>query len=89
MIVGGGNAAGYAARTFVEHGVADGRLCIVTKEVNFFRKNTIYFALYIYDCDFLLISSKQAFAPYERPALTKAYLFPPDKKPARLPVSVL
>jgi len=33
VIVGGGNAAGYAARTFVEHGVADGRLCIVTKEV--------------------------------------------------------
>lgn len=58
VIVGGGNAAGYAARTFVEHGVADGRLCIVTKE---------------------------GVAPYERPALTKAYLFPPDKKPARLP----
>ena len=33
MIVGGGNAAGYAARTFVEHGMADGKLCIVTKEV--------------------------------------------------------
>lgn len=33
VIVGGGNAAGYAARTFVEHGMADGRLCIVTKEV--------------------------------------------------------
>jgi hypothetical protein len=31
--VGGGNAAGYAARTFVEHGMADGRLCIVSKEV--------------------------------------------------------
>ncbi|KAG6579530.1 Monodehydroascorbate reductase, chloroplastic/mitochondrial, partial [Cucurbita argyrosperma subsp. sororia] len=58
VIVGGGNAAGYAARTFVEHGMADGRLCIVTKE---------------------------AFAPYERPALTKGYLFPLDKKPARLP----
>ncbi|KAL3001757.1 hypothetical protein AAZX31_08G018100 [Glycine max] len=58
VIVGGGNAAGYAARTFVEHGMADGRLCIVTKE---------------------------PYAPYERPALTKAYLFPPDKKPARLP----
>ncbi|KAK9276671.1 hypothetical protein L1049_006207 [Liquidambar formosana] len=58
VIVGGGNAAGYAARTFVEHGMADGRLCIVSKE---------------------------AYAPYERPALTKAYLFPPDKKPARLP----
>ncbi|KAF7828229.1 monodehydroascorbate reductase, chloroplastic/mitochondrial [Senna tora] len=58
VIVGGGNAAGYAARTFVEHGLADGRLCIVTKE---------------------------AYAPYERPALTKAYLFPQDKKPARLP----
>ncbi|KAJ9706023.1 hypothetical protein PVL29_001540 [Vitis rotundifolia] len=58
VIVGGGNAAGYAARTFVEHGMADGKLCIVSKE---------------------------AFAPYERPALTKAYLFPLDKKPARLP----
>lgn len=33
VIVGGGNAAGYAARTFVENGMADGRLCIVTKEV--------------------------------------------------------
>lgn len=58
VIVGGGNSAGYAARTFVEHGMADGKLCIVTKE---------------------------AVAPYERPALTKGYLFPPDKKPARLP----
>ncbi|GAB2296784.1 Monodehydroascorbate reductase 5, chlorplastic [Dionaea muscipula] len=60
VIVGGGNAAGYAARTFVEHGMADGRLCIVSKE---------------------------AYAPYERPSLTKGYLFPLDKKPARLPVS--
>ncbi|KAH9719414.1 Monodehydroascorbate reductase [Citrus sinensis] len=59
VIVGGGNAAGYAARTFVEHGMADGRLCIVSKE---------------------------AYAPYERPALTKGYLFPLDKKPARLPM---
>ncbi|VAI75973.1 unnamed protein product [Triticum turgidum subsp. durum] len=58
VIVGGGNAAGYAARTFVEHGMADGRLCIVSKE---------------------------AVPPYERPALTKGYLFPPEKKPARLP----
>lgn len=33
VIVGGGNSAGYAARTFVEHGMADGRLCIVSKEV--------------------------------------------------------
>lgn len=33
MIVGGGNAAGYAARTFVEQGMADGRLAIVSKEV--------------------------------------------------------
>lgn len=58
VIVGGGNAAGYAAKTFVENGMADGRLCIVSKE---------------------------AYAPYERPALTKAYLFPKEKKPARLP----
>lgn len=58
VIVGGGNAAGYAARTFVEQGMANGKLCIVSKE---------------------------AHAPYERPALTKGYLFPLDKKPARLP----
>ena len=28
----------------------------------------------------------QKVAPYERPALTKAFLFPLDKNPARLPV---
>ncbi|KDO76333.1 hypothetical protein CISIN_1g010917mg [Citrus sinensis] len=33
----------------------------------------------------LCIVSKEAYAPYERPALTKGYLFPLDKKPARLP----
>ena len=33
VIVGEGNAAGYAARTFVEHGMVDDRLCIVSKEV--------------------------------------------------------
>lgn len=33
--MGGGNAAGYAARTFVEHGMAGGKLCIVSKEVIF------------------------------------------------------
>lgn len=31
----------------------------------------------------------QAYAPYERPALTKGYLFPLDKKPARLPVRMI
>jgi monodehydroascorbate reductase (NADH) len=31
--MGGGNATGYTARTFIEHGMADGRLCIVSKEV--------------------------------------------------------
>lgn len=35
VIVGGGNAAGYAAKTFVEHGMANGKLCIVSKEVIF------------------------------------------------------
>eukprot|EP00246_Nothoceros_aenigmaticus_P001525 TRINITY_DN12024_c0_g1_i2.p1 TRINITY_DN12024_c0_g1~~TRINITY_DN12024_c0_g1_i2.p1 ORF type:complete len:486 (+),score=88.17 TRINITY_DN12024_c0_g1_i2:119-1576(+) len=58
VIIGGGNAAGYAARAFVENGVADGKLCIVSNE---------------------------KVPPYERPALTKAYLFPLDKSPARLP----
>lgn len=33
VIVGGGNSAGYAARALVEHGMADKKLCIVTKEV--------------------------------------------------------
>lgn len=37
----------------------------------------------------MLIYYIQAVAPYERPALTKAYLFPHDKKPARLPVSLV
>ncbi|GAB4834464.1 hypothetical protein Ancab_032720 [Ancistrocladus abbreviatus] len=32
VIVGGGYAAGYAAKTLVEHGMADGKLCIVGKE---------------------------------------------------------
>lgn len=58
VIVGGGNAAGYAARAFTEHGVEGGNLCIISKE---------------------------KVPPYERPALTKAYLFPLDKSPARLP----
>ncbi|KAL5205417.1 hypothetical protein ABZP36_033626 [Zizania latifolia] len=32
VIMGGGNVAGYAARTFVETSMADGHLCIVSKE---------------------------------------------------------
>lgn len=36
-----------------------------------------------------LFPQVQAYVPYERPALTKAYLFPLDKKPARLPVSII
>ncbi|KAG6543879.1 hypothetical protein Mapa_014719 [Marchantia paleacea] len=58
VIIGGGNAAGYAAKAFVDNGAAEGKVCIVAKE---------------------------NVAPYERPALTKAYLFPVDKSPARLP----
>lgn len=56
MIVGGGVAAGYAAREFVKQGLNAGELAIISKE---------------------------AVAPYERPALSKAYLFP--ESPARLP----
>lgn len=41
--MGGGNAAGYAARTFVEHGMADGKLCIVSKEVTFLGFDFISF----------------------------------------------
>lgn len=50
VIVGGGVAAGYACREFVEQQVTD-RILVVSDDHNF---------------------------PYERPALTKAYLHPPD-----------
>ncbi|KAL6838424.1 hypothetical protein ACP4OV_031669 [Aristida adscensionis] len=56
VILGGGVAAGYAAREFAEQGVKPGELAIISKE---------------------------AVAPYERPALSKAYLFPQNA--ARLP----
>jgi len=60
LVVGGGNAAGYACREFVAQGVSGpGRVGIVTAE---------------------------PVPPYERPALTKAYLHPPTAKVrARLP----
>ncbi|KAK8496582.1 hypothetical protein V6N12_003515 [Hibiscus sabdariffa] len=56
LIVGGGVAAGYAAREFAKQGVEPGELAIISKE---------------------------AVAPYERPALSKGYLFPEGA--ARLP----
>eukprot|EP01023_Acetabularia_acetabulum_P041787 TRINITY_DN4094_c0_g1_i2.p1 TRINITY_DN4094_c0_g1~~TRINITY_DN4094_c0_g1_i2.p1 ORF type:complete len:641 (+),score=95.67 TRINITY_DN4094_c0_g1_i2:745-2667(+) len=56
VVLGGGNAAGYAARQFLAKGVKPGELCIISEE---------------------------PYAAYERPALSKAYLFP--NKPARLP----
>ncbi|XP_074563238.1 monodehydroascorbate reductase 3, cytosolic [Curcuma longa] len=56
VILGGGVAAGYAAREFAKHSLNPGELAIISKE---------------------------AVAPYERPALSKAYLFPQGA--ARLP----
>ncbi|KAH7285419.1 hypothetical protein KP509_33G027500 [Ceratopteris richardii] len=56
IILGGGVAAGYAAREFASLGLCPGELAIISKE---------------------------AVAPYERPALSKAYLFPEGA--ARLP----
>ncbi|CAN6694437.1 unnamed protein product [Malus baccata var. baccata] len=56
VIIGGGVAAGYAAREFVKQGLKPGELAIISKE---------------------------AVAPYERPALSKAYLLPEGA--ARLP----
>ncbi|KZV48945.1 Monodehydroascorbate reductase family protein [Dorcoceras hygrometricum] len=56
VILGGGVAAGYAAREFAKQGVQPDELAIISKE---------------------------AVAPYERPALSKAYLFPEGT--ARLP----
>ncbi|KAF5737471.1 monodehydroascorbate reductase [Tripterygium wilfordii] len=56
VILGGGVAAGYAAREFAKQGVKLGELAIISKEL---------------------------VAPYERPALSKAYLFPVGT--ARLP----
>ncbi|CAA0829671.1 Probable monodehydroascorbate reductase-cytoplasmic isoform 4 [Striga hermonthica] len=54
VILGGGVAAGYAAREFAKQGVKSGELAIISKE---------------------------AVAPYERPALSKAYLFPEGGRP--------
>ena len=54
VIVGGGNAAGYAARTFVEHGMADGRLCIVSKEVFQLMLFACYFVQMIW-VDFFIV----------------------------------
>ncbi|XP_039125538.1 monodehydroascorbate reductase 3, cytosolic [Dioscorea cayenensis subsp. rotundata] len=56
VILGGGVAAGYAAREFAKLGVNPGELAVISKE---------------------------AVAPYERPALSKGYLFPQGA--ARLP----
>jgi monodehydroascorbate reductase (NADH) len=56
VILGGGVAAGYAAREFAKQGINPGELALISKE---------------------------AVAPYERPALSKAYLFPQGA--ARLP----
>eukprot|EP00188_Purpureofilum_apyrenoidigerum_P005543 Plantae.Rhodophyta-Purpureofilum_apyrenoidigerum.ctg7333.p2 GENE.Plantae.Rhodophyta-Purpureofilum_apyrenoidigerum.ctg7333~~Plantae.Rhodophyta-Purpureofilum_apyrenoidigerum.ctg7333.p2 ORF type:complete len:454 (-),score=116.85 Plantae.Rhodophyta-Purpureofilum_apyrenoidigerum.ctg7333:1773-3134(-) len=56
VVLGGGNAAGYVAKQFVELGGGKGELAIVGKET---------------------------VAPYERPALSKAFLF--ADPPARLP----
>jgi len=59
LVVGGGNAAGYACREFVAQGVAAGSVGVLSAE---------------------------PVPPYERPALTKAYLHPPNAKVrARLP----
>eukprot|EP01025_Chloroclados_australasicus_P024076 TRINITY_DN2423_c0_g1_i3.p2 TRINITY_DN2423_c0_g1~~TRINITY_DN2423_c0_g1_i3.p2 ORF type:complete len:462 (-),score=75.19 TRINITY_DN2423_c0_g1_i3:121-1506(-) len=56
IVLGGGNAAGYAARQFLLKGVEAGSVCVITNE---------------------------PYVAYERPALSKAYLFP--ENPARLP----
>eukprot|EP01023_Acetabularia_acetabulum_P012221 TRINITY_DN1571_c0_g2_i1.p1 TRINITY_DN1571_c0_g2~~TRINITY_DN1571_c0_g2_i1.p1 ORF type:complete len:453 (-),score=98.52 TRINITY_DN1571_c0_g2_i1:435-1730(-) len=56
IVLGGGNAAGYAARELLLKGVAGSEVCIITEE---------------------------PYVAYERPALSKAYLFP--ESPARLP----
>lgn len=59
VVLGGGNAAGYACREFVAQGVSPGDVGVICGEM---------------------------VAPYERPALTKAYLHPPEAKVrARLP----
>uniref|UniRef100_A0A9I9EJP9 Uncharacterized protein n=1 Tax=Cucumis melo TaxID=3656 RepID=A0A9I9EJP9_CUCME len=80
-IVGGGNATGYATGTFVEQGMADGRLSIVSKEMIMVFNSIILPISYLFGIDSIAF---QVFAPYERPTLTKGYLFPLDKKPTRL-----
>ncbi|KAF9680158.1 hypothetical protein SADUNF_Sadunf06G0092000 [Salix dunnii] len=87
VILGGGVSAGYAAREFDKQGVKPGELAIISKEASLF---------YVYFNDEDLIAFENAVwffidktselgvvAPYERPALSKAYLFPEGT--ARLP----
>uniref|UniRef100_A0A453GZY5 monodehydroascorbate reductase (NADH) n=2 Tax=Aegilops tauschii subsp. strangulata TaxID=200361 RepID=A0A453GZY5_AEGTS len=68
IVLGGGVSGGYAVREFAKQGVQPGELAIISKE-----------AVRI----ILPSPLSPLVAPYERPALSKAYLFP--QNPARLP----
>ncbi|VAH96091.1 unnamed protein product [Triticum turgidum subsp. durum] len=68
VVLGGGVSGGYAAREFAKQGVQPGELAIISKEA---VRNSPFPPL------------PSPVAPYERPALSKAYLFP--QNPARLP----
>ncbi|KAG6769694.1 hypothetical protein POTOM_025355 [Populus tomentosa] len=87
VIIGGGVSAGYAAREFCKQGVKPGELAIISKEASLFH-------VYYNDEDVVTFENAAWFffdktsevgvvAPYERPALSKAYLFPEGT--ARLP----
>lgn len=64
VVVGGGNASGYAAREWVQLG-SQGSLTIITNE-----------PVRIITCATTATTAYPQYVAYERPALSKAYLFP-------------
>ena len=77
VIPRGGNAAGYTARTFVES-LSDGNPLNIN--VDGIRTQDIRDKSQSQHDELLAIISAESVVPYERPALSKAYIHPPGAK---------
>ncbi|KAJ9564134.1 hypothetical protein OSB04_000100 [Centaurea solstitialis] len=83
VIIGGGVAAGYAALEFGKRGVSHGELCIISDESVSFSSSSSSSHRCSSSALIDLCVFNESVAPYERPALSKAFLLP--EAPARLP----
>lgn len=81
VIIGGGNSAGYAARTFVESMGSSNPLGLNQSDIksSVIRDESPSAAAGASE-QLLAIISAEPVPPYERPALSKAYLNPPGSK---------